>query len=210
MREKQEERFRQKRKLNNDLIAIYRKFLDRSEPLSDAWCDCYNALQLELWIRFIQLIDDAKVPWQIKCRLLLQWYIDGIPDDLETAVYALGDFLAMKTENAEEDESITGSAPKQLYSFEQDAECIYSAFREVYGINLQTIPYMHWWEFQTLFAGLPEKTEIKQRIMYRSIDLRTIKDKDERKRIKKIQEVVALKKKNQRKMTDYEIGDMFA
>ena len=49
MREKQEERFRQKRKLNNDLIAIYRKFLDRSEPLSDAWCDCYNALQLELY-----------------------------------------------------------------------------------------------------------------------------------------------------------------
>lgn len=47
-------------------------------------------------------------------------------------------------------------------------------------------------------------------IMYRSIDLRTIKDKDERKRIKKIQEIVALKKKNQRKMTDYEIGDMFA
>ncbi len=66
----------------------------------------------------------------------------------------MGDFLAMKTENAEEDESITRSATKQLYSFEQDAECIYSAFREVYGINLQTIPYMHWWEFQTLFAGL--------------------------------------------------------
>lgn len=154
--------------------------------------------------------NNPKEDWQIKCRLLLQWYIDGIPDDLETAVYALGDFLAMKTENAEEDESITGSAPKQLYSFEQDAECIYSAFREVYGINLQTIPYMHWWEFQTLFAGLPEKTEIKQRIMYRSIDLRTIKDKDERKRIKKIQEIVALKKKNRRKMTDYEIGEMFA
>ena len=36
MREKQEERFRQKRKLNNDLIAIYRKFLDRSEPLYHA------------------------------------------------------------------------------------------------------------------------------------------------------------------------------
>ena len=110
------------------------------------------------WIRFIQLIDDAKVPWQIKCQLLLQWYIDGIPDDLETAVYALGDFLAMKTENAEEDESITGSAPKQLYSFEQDAECIYSAFREVYGINLQTIPYMHWWEFRSLFDWLPDGT----------------------------------------------------
>ena len=37
-----------------------------------------------------------------------------------------------------------------------------------------------------------------------------LEDKDERKRIKKIQEIVALKKKNRRIMTDYEIGDMFA
>ena len=53
------------------------------------------------WIRFAKLVEDEDIPWQIKCRLLLQWYIDGVPDDLETAVYALGDFLAMKTENAE-------------------------------------------------------------------------------------------------------------
>ena len=162
------------------------------------------------WIRFVKLVEDESVPWQIKCQLLLQWYVDGIPDDLEAAVQALGDFLAMKPENAEEEDESGFASKKQLYSFEQDAECIYSAFREVYGINLQTIPNMHWWEFQTLFVGLPEKTEIKQRIMYRSIDLRTIKDKDERKRIKKIQDIVALKKKNRRKMTDYEIGDMFA
>lgn len=159
------------------------------------------------WIRFIQLVEDDEVPWQIKCQLMMQWYTDGMPDDLEGAVQALGDFLAMKPENAEEEE-VSGSASKQLYSFEQDAECIYSAFREVYGINLQTVPYMHWWEFQTLFIGLPEKTEIKQRIMYRNTDLRDIKDKDERKRIQKIQRAISLKKN--RKMTDYEIGDMFA
>jgi hypothetical protein len=159
------------------------------------------------WIRFIQLVEDDEVPWQIKCQLMMQWYTDGMPDDLEGAVHALGDFLAMKPENAEEEE-VSGSASKQLYSFEQDAECIYSAFREVYGINLQTISYMHWWEFQTLFIGLPEKTEIKQRIMYRNTDLRDIKDKDERKRIQKIQRAISLKKN--RKMTDYEIGDMFA
>ena len=159
------------------------------------------------WIRFIQLVEDDEVPWQIKCQLMMQWYTDGMPDDLEGAVQALGDFLAMKPENAEEEE-VSGSASKQLYSFEQDAECIYSAFREVYGINLQTISYMHWWEFQTLFIGLPEKTEIKQRIMYRNTDLRDIKDKDERKRIQKIQRAISLKKN--RNMTDYEIGDMFA
>ena len=143
------------------------------------------------WIRFTKLVEDEDVPWQIKCHLLMQWYIEDIPDDLEDAINAV-------------------KPPKQVYSFDEDMTWIYSAFREVYGINLQTVPYMHWWEFQTLFIGLPDSTEIKQRIMYRNTDLRDIKDKDERKRVKKIQEAVALKKKKRRKMTDYEIGDMFA
>nr|DAT74538.1 MAG TPA: hypothetical protein [Bacteriophage sp.] len=159
------------------------------------------------WIRFIQLVEDDEVPWQIKCQLMMQWYTDGMPDDLEGAVYALGGFLEMRVDRSDSEEH-SESVPKQLYSFEQDADCIYSAFREVYGINLQSVPYMHWWEFQTLFIGLPEKTEIKQRIMYRNTDLRDIKDKDERKRIQKIQRAILLKKN--RKMTDYEIGDMFA
>lgn len=49
MKEKAAERLRLKKKLNNDLIDIYRKQLEKSEPLSDVWCDCYNALQLELY-----------------------------------------------------------------------------------------------------------------------------------------------------------------
>lgn len=37
------------RKLNNDLISIYRRYIKRFEPLSDGWCDCYNRLQKELY-----------------------------------------------------------------------------------------------------------------------------------------------------------------
>ena len=48
------------------------------------------------WIRFIQLVEDDEVPWQIKCQLMMQWYTDGMPDDLEGAVYALGGFLEMR------------------------------------------------------------------------------------------------------------------
>ena len=181
------------------------------EEFPDSVCVNGENYQIETdfreWIRFIQLVEDDEVPWQIKCQLMMQWYTDGMPDDLEGAVYALGGFLEMRVDRSDSEEH-SKSVPKQLYSFEQDADCIYSAFREVYGINLQTVPYMHWWEFQTLFIGLPEKTEIKQRIMYRNTDLRDIKDKDERKRIQKIQRAISLKKN--RKMTDYEIGDMFA
>lgn len=49
MREHAAETQRLRRKLNNDLISIYRHWFLRSGPLSDVWCDCYNALQKELY-----------------------------------------------------------------------------------------------------------------------------------------------------------------
>ncbi|MDD3395413.1 MAG: CHC2 zinc finger domain-containing protein [Anaerotignum sp.] len=37
------------RQLNNSLISIYRRYMERFEPLSDGWCDCYNRLQMEIY-----------------------------------------------------------------------------------------------------------------------------------------------------------------
>lgn len=53
-RERQKELEYQNRKkkeleLNQTLIGVYRKYLDRFEPLSDEWTECYNALQFELY-----------------------------------------------------------------------------------------------------------------------------------------------------------------
>ena len=42
-----------KRKLNNDLIDIYRDWYQRSEPFSGTWTDCYNALQYQLYLHSI-------------------------------------------------------------------------------------------------------------------------------------------------------------
>lgn len=50
MKRKKEQRAREKRKLNSDLIDIYRTYMEQSEPLSDVWCDCCNALQYQLYI----------------------------------------------------------------------------------------------------------------------------------------------------------------
>ena len=58
-----------------------------------------------------------------------------------------------------------------------------------------------------LFDGLSEDTEIRQRIMYRGINLADIKDKEERKRIAKIQRSIQLPAEE---LTDYEIGNAFA
>lgn len=51
MRQKKAERAREKRRLNNMLISLYRAYMERSEPLGDVWCDCYNALQYQLYVQ---------------------------------------------------------------------------------------------------------------------------------------------------------------
>lgn len=50
MIKKERGRAERKRQLNCMLIGIYRAYMDRSEPFSDIWCDCYNALQYQLCI----------------------------------------------------------------------------------------------------------------------------------------------------------------
>lgn len=161
------------------------------------------------WIRLAELVDDDSVPDVVKVRLLLMWYTGDVPEELESAINALGDFLigsglCQSGAGDCESKNITPA-----FSYSEDAGCIYSAFRECYGIDLQTIGYMHWWKFQTLFDWLPESTEIKQRMMYRTMNLSDIKDKDERKRVKRIQDRIQLKKKR-KYMSDFEIGDAFS
>lgn len=46
---RRKERIEAVRRRNNLLIRAYRTGLRNTEPLSDAWCDCYNALQKELY-----------------------------------------------------------------------------------------------------------------------------------------------------------------
>ena len=50
MKRKQADAMKARRKLNNDLIDIYRNGYLKAEPLSDAWTDCYNALQYQLYL----------------------------------------------------------------------------------------------------------------------------------------------------------------
>lgn len=163
------------------------------------------------WIRFSELVEDDSVPWQIKVELMLRWYCENVPGDLEAAIYALGDFLSARNLYQECDKEVEeDSRPLEpAFSFSDDAGCVYAAFVECYGIDLQRVRYMHWWKFKTLLDGLPHDTEFKQRIMYRSIDANSINDKEERKRVKRIQKEIALKKKN-RSMSDFDIGDVFA
>ena len=88
---------------------------------------------------------------------------------------------------------------KRIYSFAQDGDYIAAAFRSQYGIDLLTIPYMHWYEFRALFKGLEESCEIVKIMGYRAADPSKIKYKPERERISRLQEIYKIKNENARR-----------
>lgn len=168
------------------------------------------------WIKLHELFESTERFTIQTLNMVLEWYEEKQPEDKAQAVRALQDFMLageiyniLNDEDGEQ-EAYQNPPKKPSFSFSQDATCIYSAFREVYGIDITNIPYMHWWQFLVLFEGLPAGTEIKERIYYRTVDLNTIESKEERKRIKRIKKRIALKEPRKRKVDDYEIGDMFA
>lgn len=63
MEKKTEEKLKRKRELNFLLMSVYRKWLDRLEPLSDAWTDTYNALQYQEYL--YELLNDPKECYEV-------------------------------------------------------------------------------------------------------------------------------------------------
>ena len=157
------------------------------------------------YVKLLDMLRDDSLDAYTKFEFVKQ-YFKKEPEDFPEAFDKLMDFASMEELNTEEQPEQEQESGKDVYSFSIDYPFIFSAFLRDYGINLKTIRYMHWWEFKLLFEGLSEDTEIKQRIMYRSINLAEIKDKEERKRIEKIQRAIRLP---ENRLTDYEIGDAF-
>lgn len=163
------------------------------------------------YVRLLDMLKCEELNTMQKTALLAQYFLEEIEIDKE-AVSALTSFVVMdfdsNEEDNEEDEEVGNSgSKKKLFSYEIDYPFIASGFLRDYGIDLETVDYLHWWKFRMLFDGLSEDTEIKQRIMYRGINLSDIKDKDERKRISRIQKRIQLPMET---LTDYDIGNAFA
>lgn len=93
-----------------------------------------------------------------------------------------------------------------MLSWQYDAAYVYAAFLSVYHMDLQQVEQMHWHLFLGLFDALPDETPIKQRMGYRSVNLAEVKDKNERRRIRKIQDRIRIP---QPELDGYQCGAFF-
>lgn len=122
------------------------------------------------------------------------FFKESIPSDTDSAVKAVIDFYLC----GEAPKEKSGSTPKRCYDFKEDMRYFVSAFRQQYGIDLNTAA-LHWWEFSALFSGLTEDTELVKIMQIRCTDLKNIGSKSERSRIKRLQEHYALKQHKRRR-----------
>lgn len=158
-------------------------------------------------IKFELLMQDNRINDNEKIPMALSLYYYEVPNDIVKAIEDMLWFYRcgkeIKTSQKE-----TGEA-RQIYSYEFDDELIYSAFKDQYNIDLNSIKHLHWWKFKAMFEGLKQDNKIVEIMGYRAIDLGKIKDKEERTRYKKLKKIYALPDMRTQEQKEADFGKAF-
>ena len=147
-------------------------------------------------ILFELLMQDRSILDKEKVYMALDLYYPKIPHDLVQAVDKMLWFYRCGKDD--EDDSVRNGSPagsgraSMIYSFEHDAEYIYSAFLDQYGIDLQDIEHLHWWKFRALFKGLKDDNLICKIMGYRAIEITDDMSESEKKYYRKMKQIYAL------------------
>lgn len=170
----------------------------------------YEGLRIDTnfrsFILFELLMQDNSLNEKQKIALAINLFYEETPTDFKKAIKGILWFYSGGKENKKEKkQSVANNTKKQIYSFEHDADLIYSAFLGQYNIDLNEIEYLHWWKFKSLFEGLNDENKICQYMSYRSMDISKIKDKEQKKHYKELQRKVALpdNRTNEEKEQDF-------
>lgn len=162
-------------------------------------------------IKFELLMQDNKIEEKEKIILALNLYYYKIPDNIELAIKDILWFYQSKKEEIikTSKKEQNNTSKNQIYSYDFDDKYIYSAFMQQYNIDLNSIKYLHWWKFKSLFENLDENTKIAKIMGYRATDLSKIKDKEEKKRYKKLKNIYALPDMRTKEEKEADFGKAF-
>lgn len=109
-------------------------------------------------VKIIILLQDPELDDATKTALALNIFYPEIPANIEEADRQMKLFYVNdKPKNhAQKSAEAEAESTPALYSYEIDDEYIFSAFVEKYGINLQTVTGLHWYEFRALLRSLQD------------------------------------------------------
>lgn len=79
-----------------------------------------------------------------------------------------------------------------LYDYTQDSPFIIASMREAYGLSLQEVKNLHWWEFLALFNSLPDECYFSRIMNIRGMKIDPKASPERKAEIKKAKKAVAL------------------
>lgn len=162
-------------------------------------------------ILFELMMQDRSLSNEEKLINAIELYYQELPQDLGEAINQIVWFYKCgKEEKVKEDSSNVNSTQKQIYSFEYDAEYIYSAFLSQYRVDLQDAEDLHWWKFKAMFQGLSDSNEIIKIMGYRALDLNEIKDKKQKAHYRKLKQIHRLPDNRTEQEKEQMVADAFA
>jgi len=136
------------------------------------------------WIEIELILTDKLTPDNVARAIILCY--KRLPGDIKSAMDGIVRFYSGDEEGLRKKRG----RRKAVYSYRHDAELIYAAFWERYGIKLNEAD-LHWYEFRALFKGLGE-CRFTKIMEYRTVDTGAIKDKEKKKFYRRIQRAYAL------------------
>lgn len=102
-------------------------------------------------LKILRAFEDERLTDSEKLTVLVTLLYPETPKNTASAISQGLKFLNM----GKEPETQRGKLP-QIFSFEKDAQYIFTAFQSSFNIDLSRIEYLHWWAFRSLFADLGE------------------------------------------------------
>jgi len=112
-------------------------------------------------LRLVMACEDPQLTEYEKHFLLLSQLFKELPEDHEAGLTAANLFL-----NGDQEPDNDEPSPLKLYSFKQDSNFIFAAFRQIHGIDLTTAS-LHWWQFMALFFDLGSETAFSNLVALR-------------------------------------------
>lgn len=164
---------------------------------ADIKTDAMTALQC------ISMLDDDEVPTAIRISCVVEAILkegeEITPDLYLDAFSAILEYLKGYPMEG-------GTKSREpLLSYTQDHAYILAAFRQAYGISLEDVQRIHWWEFQALLSALPEDTRLSQIMRIRGMDVDPKASPAERMEIQKAKNAVRIKRKKRKGETGFDI-----
>ena len=149
-------------------------------------------------LRVILAFEDGELTNMEKQMIMLQNLYPVQPENTRAAME-----MAVKFLNGGQAADSESDDKPRLYSFDQDGNFIFAAFKQTHGVDLATEP-LHWWKFLTLFMDLGAETTFCSLVGLRKRVKSGKATKEERKAYREMGDVAELKKLDTRTLEEKE------